>query len=654
MSEADVSSIFSQKNSRLPEDSVFFSIFPDFSLSPDLKSQSPKTNISSHLQSLHLQILQTLSSYTANYIWQHEPFTISVSTQTPCAFCPSSSNHIPHLHGKLRYGDNLEDEWFVVFLLFETSRKFPNLSICVWDTDGEFLLIESAYHLPKWVNPETSTNRIFIRGGNLHIVPNSQFRSVPSLFDALSYVMTHEEKTKASSSVQLAINKRVGDYPDRAVKNMHRAKVRVPVSVAQILKHEPCLISLAVEGFYDRDIDSMKYAANMDRFLPNKSSDEIVEVSVIMSRAMYAQLMQQTFQAPKCYPMPPRSDAGYSAAELGMKIACGFEMFYQTRKHDGLEGKGGTWEVYRESLEKSGYFEGLLPGSNEYKRLMENAQDYYRKSSLHSRESEIMSAPVRRIDDILSQPFSLDAFKGQEIPPSDDDSWLYDGEDELNAALLERQQEMEYYDLNHKKSSKPQEPEDVGPSSSSNMDDYDLGDIAKSMQEFIQKMSSFEGAEVPRDRSSNDVDLDVERFMQEIDSVMKPPKAVHAEGDDEDFSSDMDLDYSEDSDDEELADEHGDEQAAFMSSYSDALSEELKSTTLNKSFVHASDPQPKKDEGTSNASGDVEEEFTPVNVDLNLVKNFLGSFSSQEGLPGPASNLLGLMGLQLPHDNKGK
>lgn len=535
-----------------------------------------------------------------------------------------------------------------MFLLFETSRKFPNLSIRVWDTDGEFLLIEAAFHLPKWLNPETSTNRIFIRGGNLHIVPNNHFSSVPTLFDALLYVLKCEEKTKASSSVQLAIKHRIGDYPDRAIKNMHRVRVRVPVLVAHVLKHEPCLISLAVEGFYDRDIDSMKYAANMERFLPNKSADEIVEVSVIMSRAMYAQLMQQTFQAPKCYLMPARSDSGYAAAELGMKIACGFEMIYQMRKQEVLEGKGSSWEVYRESLDRSGYFEGLLPGSKEYKRLMENAEDYYRKSSLHLRESEIMSAPVRRIDDILAHPLSADDFKGKEIPPSDDDSWLYNGEDELNAALLERQQEMEHYDLNRKKNKKSKEQEDAGPSSSSNIDDYDLGDIAKSMQAFIHKMSSFEGAEVPGDRNPNIVDLDVESFMKEIESVMKPPNAEHADDDvDEDLSSDMDLD---DSDVGEVSDDHEDEQTAFMSSYSDALSEELKSTTLDKSFVRANEPTFNKDEGTSNACGD--DEFSPVDVDVNLVKSFLGSFSSQEGLPGPASNLLGLMGLQLPQDNK--
>lgn len=51
----------------------------------------------------------------------------------------------------------------------------------------------------------------------------------------------------------------------------------------------------------------------------------------------------------------------------------------------------------------------------------------------------------------------------------------------------------------------------------------------------------------------------------------------------------------------------------------------------------------------------MEEDFTPVDVDVNLVKSFLDSFSSQEGLPGPASNLLGLMGIKLPRDgDKGK
>lgn len=50
---------------------------------------------------------------------------------------------------------------------------------------------------------------------------------------------------------------------------------------------------------------------------------------------------------------------------------------------------------------------------------------------------------------------------------------------------------------------------------------------------------------------------------------------------------------------------------------------------------------------------DVDNDFTPVDVDVNLVKSLLESCGSQEGLPGPASNLLGLMGVRLPKDEEG-
>ena len=41
----------------------------------------------------------------------------------------------------------------------------------MWDNDGEFLLIEAAYALLKWLKPETATNRVWLRDGLLHIAP---------------------------------------------------------------------------------------------------------------------------------------------------------------------------------------------------------------------------------------------------------------------------------------------------------------------------------------------------------------------------------------------------------------------------------------------------------------------------------------------------
>ncbi|XVE83054.1 hypothetical protein DITRI_Ditri16bG0056400 [Diplodiscus trichospermus] len=622
--DSDHPNPLSLASSRLPEDTVFYYIYPDNSLSQD------------SLQSLHLQILNFISPFTSSYIWQHEPFTLSIS------FHP-----FPHLRGHLRFGDNLNDEWFTVFLLFQISLSFPAVSIQVHDSDGEFLLIESAYHLPRWLNPENSQNRVFIRRGKLHIIPKRSLPN-PTLTESLNFLIANEHITVAPDSVQSVIQSRIAGYPEKAKQNTHRVRVRVPVSVAHVLKHAPSLISLAVEGFYDRDIDSMKHAAKMERFLKGGKEEEMVTVAVKMSRAMYAQLMRQKFQAPKCYPMPNRADM---EAELGMKIACGFEMMYQEKRKEGEEGKGSSWKKYLESLEKSGYFKGLIPGSQEYKRLMENAEEYYRNSSLFSKTSEMLNAPVRQIDEILSLPYSADDFKNQDIPPSDDDSWLYSGEDELNSALEDRQKEMELYELKLKKIKKSKEQQDTGPSSSSKGEDFDLGDLVKTMQGFIHKMSSYEGAEVPKDRDSKEVELDVDCFIKDMESVIKYQggEDVAVDMDDEEGSSDMDFDESEDGSD--ISDHNEDEEDSFVHSYSDAMDTELKNTTLTKSFIHANEKSV-KNEGTSAAVEDKDEEFTPVDVDVNLVKNLLDSFSTQQGLPGPTSNLLGLMGIQLPKDDK--
>ena len=41
-------------------------------------------------------------------------------------------------------------------------------------------------------------------------------------------------------------------------------------------------------------------------------------------------------------------------------------------------------------------------------------------------------------------------------------------------------------------------------------------------------------------------------------------------------------------------------------------------------------------------------ELAPVDLDLNAVEGLLASFHNQQGLPGPASNLAGLLGISLP------
>jgi len=48
-------------------------------------------------------------------------------------------------------------------MLKELSKIFPEIWVKVVDTDGEFLLIEAANALPRWLNPEIADNRASLR-----------------------------------------------------------------------------------------------------------------------------------------------------------------------------------------------------------------------------------------------------------------------------------------------------------------------------------------------------------------------------------------------------------------------------------------------------------------------------------------------------------
>jgi len=54
----------------------------------------------------------------------------------------------------------------------------------------------------------------------------------------------------------------------------------------------------------------------MSKFPP----DELVDIIVLFTRTLYAQLRGQKFAAPHKFRMPPTSSPNYKAYELGMKL----------------------------------------------------------------------------------------------------------------------------------------------------------------------------------------------------------------------------------------------------------------------------------------------------------------------------------------------
>ena len=74
----------------------------------------------------------------------------------------------------MRFDEDVGDEWFVVFLVMNLTKKYEGLIARLVDSDGEFLMIEAADALPVWATPEACQNRVFVMNGAVHAVQDKQ------------------------------------------------------------------------------------------------------------------------------------------------------------------------------------------------------------------------------------------------------------------------------------------------------------------------------------------------------------------------------------------------------------------------------------------------------------------------------------------------
>ena len=99
-----------------------------------------------HLQDLQLKCLAMVLPYMTNYIWQQDPFTLHSSTvsKSPWSRARVKRQHnrdadqsVPeHLWGVTRFGDNIEDEWFILWLLNQITSKVSNIALLSLTNDN--------------------------------------------------------------------------------------------------------------------------------------------------------------------------------------------------------------------------------------------------------------------------------------------------------------------------------------------------------------------------------------------------------------------------------------------------------------------------------------------------------------------------------------
>ncbi|KAJ2084348.1 hypothetical protein H4R24_000141 [Coemansia sp. RSA 988] len=271
------------------------------------------------LDTWHARLFAFINHKVVGFIWNREPLLLYVNM----------NSKVPCISGRMIHGDAIDDEWLAVWLLREATIRFPELVVSVRDSDGEFLLAEAAMHIPQWITPENSMNRVFMHWGQLHIVPLA-IASTNKVADtgaiglekALDAVADTNTLTIASAAVGLAAFARLEGYPEKLRQSMHRARCRLPIAVAQALAEQPMLIAAASELFYTRDPIQMKACQRMEHFPPEPSTDALV----LFNRVQYAKLVSQNIRAPTVFELPPAESAEFKARALGMKVACGFEI----------------------------------------------------------------------------------------------------------------------------------------------------------------------------------------------------------------------------------------------------------------------------------------------------------------------------------------
>lgn len=626
------------------EDTVLYKLF--------LVSCTEFTQIEKRLTDLIEEILGKFATLLAQYIWHHQPFNLK--------YLPEKGDVPAHLGGSTQFTDNVEDEWFIVYLLQQITNTFPELAAKVEDNDGEFLLIEAADYLPKWINPDSSENRVFIYRGDLHIIPCPSKASavgfpkdvVPNLAKALSLLTSDPEACRASCKILSAVKRRLKGYPERIQTDLHHAHCFIPAGISLVLAKRPDLVAPAVSAFYLRDPVDLQACRSFEKFPPHTR----VLTMVTFTRCLYAQLQQQQFTPDRRsgFVLPSRSDPLYKAHELGMKLAHGFEILCSKARMTSSEPNvpvsgNPQWKGFLESLTRNGYFRGEMEGSSLYKDLINSAENFF-KLSVSSQSNS--SSPGEEILQLLHSctPFSLEELREKELelPPEDSDRWLDITEQDLEQMLQERSQQ--YAATESHKSTVCSGKKEPPCNHEEETAGYSLVAVSQGMKSFLNAMSSHEGAEIPG--SSQPFTFDSHSMASALEKLLGGNESEELDSDD--LDDDDDDDNVDDEDDVEEADEMNEpETLESLKKYMDQMDEELMGTHIGQSF-HQNHSEVDPLNGSVHSLGEdtllrdeTDEEIQPLDLDLNLVTNLLESLSSQAGLAGPASNLLQSLGINL-------
>ncbi|RFU73120.1 sgt1 [Trichoderma arundinaceum] len=595
---------------QLSENTVEYMLF----VIEDQQPEARKTRTG--LEAIRKAAVELAQSLTKDYIWQREGFEVSLK----------SENGLLFLHGTTDYGDAIEDEWLIVHMLCELTNAHPDLWVRIGDSDGEFLLVEAANVLPRWLSPEIDRNRVWVHLGKIFLIPldykgkddESDVRALPdhlSLLQAITFLRSNKDALIHLPAIDSEAFHRLKKYPQQISNSIHHSLVTIPRAVAYILHVLPKTIAPAVEHFYLRDPNSLKPILSSSGPLQFPPED-LVTVSVRFSKTLFAQLKSQRFDTPPRWEpllrnaknlelLPKEEQKRAERLETGLKLTCGFEML-ATNAENSKSRVVREMAIMLDDLQEDG--SSVLPSDEDIKLWEQAGRD-------------------------------------------DDDSWL-----DINYEDFERELEGQRTHGSSKGTSGFGEAQTQ----------EDLRKIVSRFEAFLNDdAAGLDGAELDRmdiddDDEEDDEDQDKEVSFDEeaFSKMMKEMMGIATTNTGKEVKSSKggtiedltDSDAEEDRDIQDLASRMEAELKEYGTLQLDP--------PTDKRAIKAKESAEKKDrkkkqplEGPSGHSADgSDKEDDEVDIDYNLAKNLLESFKSQGGMAGPAGNLMGLMGFQLPRD----
>ncbi|OBT54394.1 hypothetical protein VE04_05871 [Pseudogymnoascus sp. 24MN13] len=604
---------------RLPDDSVEYTLFI-------IDKSLAQKEVLARLELVRKEATKLTGALLKDYIWQRDDFNLKLE----------QSSGLMHLRGLTNYGDSVEDEWLIVHILRELTKQFPDLWVKVVDTDGEFLLIEAANALPRWLNPEIADNRVWINNQKLRIIPlaaatawsaNAKTNPVSrplELQEALDVIKDSPNVIINSPLVETEAFFRLRNYPAQISNSMHSALTRIPRKLAFIIHNCPAAIAPAVEAFYLRDPIGLKPLEGPSSGLVFPPED-LVTVSVKFTKVLYAQIKSQQFEVPRAWKpifseketkakSDPTKLADLLRLETGMKITSGFEMLVTDsikRDHRSVR----EMQILIEDLSQG----EDLPTDAEIKvwaNSMKEDDESWLDINFEDFEKELQGNKSERSGTVPEGSAGPSAPSGFGDAKTQEDlkkmvqrfeSFLNDDNAGVDGA------EMDDMDFDDDDDDEDDSDEDENEDGDENVS-FDPKEFARMMREMMGVPAPDLGDNVNAAKGkSHDFDSDDEEEEDEAEEITKVMERIGAELRE---AGALELDYKP-------------REAA-------ALQGEASGGSKGKDLLGKQDWEDESDE--------------EVDIDFNLAKNLLESFKSQAGMAGPGGNIMGMMGMKLPRD----